>query len=108
MQTILSIFSRFPPWIETVLLAITVSLGCVLPDYAFALDHAPTAYVCVDTSKAELVEAPVPMAIVLARNRSTADERVDTDIMLRSTSSATNRDRSSDSGMSNPLKRWLC
>lgn len=92
-----------PPWLAAVLLALSLAFGAALPDYAFALDHAPTSFVCVDTSKPVVVESRAPMAIVLARNRTIEDEHVDNGYLLRS--SAT--ERSSDSGMSNPLKRRL-
>ncbi len=103
-----SLFLRLPrlPCLAAVLLALTCALDFALPDYAFALDHAPTAFVCMDTSKAISVEAPVPMAIVLARNRDIAGERVDQPLPML-VSSATDRERSSESGSSNPLKRYL-
>lgn len=97
-----TILTRFPPWLSAVLLAMAMVIGLTLPDYGYVFDHAPTSFVCVDTSRAVELGAPIPMAIVLARNRETKSERVD--IYVNAESSASNCERASDSGMSNPLK----
>lgn len=98
---------RERPWPLRVLLCVlALTMAFAVPAYAFALDHAPTAWVVPEIdANASTLAAPVPLAVVLARERQENECVVN---HLRSVlEEIGDRDCAKETGATNPLKRRL-